>query len=291
MNPRLDALHPYPFEKLRALLADAGKPTHDLPPINLSIGEPKHAAPACVGQAIAANLAGLSVYPSTKGEPALRQAISQWLSRRYSIPAPDPESEVLPVLGSREALFAFAQTVIDPSAGALVVCPNPFYQIYEGAALLAGATPYYVNADPARDFGCDWARVPDEVWRRTQLVFVCSPGNPAGNVMSLEEWRTLFELSDRHGFVIAADECYSEIYLDEDNPRWAAAGGAPPGARSLHEPGGVLQPVQAFERARHAFGVRGRRRRAAGALPAVPHLPWQRHEPGCFGRQHRCVVR
>ncbi|SQD82574.1 succinyldiaminopimelate transaminase [Bordetella pertussis] len=158
MNPRLDALHPYPFEKLRALLADAGKPTHDLPPINLSIGEPKHAAPACVGQAIAANLAGLSVYPSTKGEPALRQAISQWLSRRYSIPAPDPESEVLPVLGSREALFAFAQTVIDPSAGALVVCPNPFYQIYEGAALLAGATPYYVNADPARDFGCDWAR-------------------------------------------------------------------------------------------------------------------------------------
>ncbi|CCJ49397.1 N-succinyl-L,L-diaminopimelate aminotransferase [Bordetella parapertussis Bpp5] len=218
MNPRLDALHPYPFEKLRVLLADAGKPTHDLPPINLSIGEPKHAAPACVGQAIAANLAGLSVYPSTKGEPALRQAISQWLSRRYSIPAPDPESEVLPVLGSREALFAFAQTVIDPSAGALVVCPNPFYQIYEGAALLAGATPYYVNADPARDFGCDWARVPDEVWRRTQLVFVCSPGNPAGNVMSLEEWRTLFELSDRHGFVIAADECYSEIYLDEDNP-------------------------------------------------------------------------
>ena len=136
------------FEKLRALLADAGKPTHDLPPINLSIGEPKHAAPACVGQAIAANLAGLSVYPSTKGEPALRQAISQWLSRRYSIPAPDPESEVLPVLGSREALFAFAQTVIDPSAGALVVCPNPFYQIYEGAALLAGATP--ITSTPTR---------------------------------------------------------------------------------------------------------------------------------------------
>ena len=161
MNPRLDALHPYPFEKLRALLADAGKPTHDLPPINLSIGEPKHAAPACVGQAIAANLAGLSVYPSTKGEPALRQAISQWLSRRYSIPAPDPESEVLPVLGSRARRCSPSPRPSSiPRPRALVVCPNPFYQIYEGAALLVGATPYYVNADPARDFGYDWARVP-----------------------------------------------------------------------------------------------------------------------------------
>lgn len=215
MNPRLDALHPYPFEKLRALLAEAGTPPEGLTPINLSIGEPKHAAPARVGEALCANLQDLSVYPATKGEPALRQAIAQWLAQRYSIPAPDADREVLPVLGSREALFAFAQAVVDPDAGALVICPNPFYQIYEGATLLAGATPYYVNADPARNFACDWAAVPEAVWQRAQLVFVCSPGNPAGNVMSLEDWRALFELSDRHGFVIASDECYSEIYFDQ----------------------------------------------------------------------------
>ncbi|SOE49072.1 N-succinyl-L,L-diaminopimelate aminotransferase alternative [plant metagenome] len=218
MNPRLDALQPYPFEKLRALMAEAGTPPEGLRPIGLQIGEPKHAAPQRVKDALSASLDGLSVYPPTKGDPALRTAISQWISRRYDLPAPDAETQVLPVLGSREALFAFAQVVIDPSRPARVVCPNPFYQIYEGAALLAGAQPYFVNADPARDFGCNWDRVPAEVWAQTQLLFVCSPGNPAGNVMSLDEWRTLFELADRHGFVIAADECYSEIYLDEDAP-------------------------------------------------------------------------
>ncbi len=218
MNLRLDVLHPYPFEKLRELLATAPARTNDLTPINLSIGEPKHAAPQCVINALQDSLAGLSVYPSTKGDPALRRAISQWLSKRYSIPAPDAETQVLPALGSREALFAFAQTVIDPTADSLVVCPNPFYQIYEGAALLAGATPYYVNADPVRSFGSDWNSVSDEVWAKTRLVFVCSPGNPAGNVTSLEEWKTLFALSDRFGFVIASDECYSEIYLNENDP-------------------------------------------------------------------------
>jgi N-succinyldiaminopimelate aminotransferase len=218
MNPRLNLLHPYPFEKLRALLAEAGAAPQGLAPINLSIGEPKHAAPARVGDALCGALQGLSVYPATKGEAPLRQAIAQWLANRYSIPAPDADREVLPVLGSREALFAFTQTVVDPDADALVVCPNPFYQIYEGAALLAGAKPYYVNADPARDFGCDWESVPAEVWSRTRLVFVCSPGNPEGNVMTLDEWRVLFELSDRYGFVIASDECYSEIYFDESNP-------------------------------------------------------------------------
>lgn len=218
MNPRLDALQPYPFEKLRALMAEAGTPPEGLRPIGLQIGEPKHAAPQRVKDALSASLDGLSVYPPTKGDPALRTAISQWISRRYDLPAPDAETQVLPVLGSREALFAFAQVVIDPSRPARVVCPNPFYQIYEGAALLAGAQPYFVNADPARDFGCNWDRVPAEVWAQTQLLFVCSPGNPTGNVMSLDEWRTLFELADRHGFVIAADECYSEIYLDEDAP-------------------------------------------------------------------------
>ena len=219
MNPRLDTLAPYPFEKLRALLASGGTPPDGLRPINLSIGEPKHAAPQCIKDALVRSLDGLSVYPPTKGDPALRRAISQWIARRYGIPAPDPETQVLPALGSREALFAFAQVVLDPTAqGEIVVCPNPFYQIYEGAALLGGATPYYVNSDPANNFRCDWASVPAAAWARTRLLFVCSPGNPAGNVMSLDDWKLLFELSDRYGFVIASDECYSEIYLDEAAP-------------------------------------------------------------------------
>ncbi len=219
MNPRLDTLAPYPFEKLRALLASGGTPPDGLRPINLSIGEPKHAAPQCIKDALVRSLDGLSVYPPTKGDPALRRAISEWIARRYGIPAPDPETQVLPALGSREALFAFAQVVLDPTAqGEIVVCPNPFYQIYEGAALLGGATPYYVNSDPANNFRCDWASVPAAAWARTRLLFVCSPGNPAGNVMSLDDWKLLFELSDRYGFVIASDECYSEIYLDEAAP-------------------------------------------------------------------------
>jgi N-succinyldiaminopimelate aminotransferase len=218
MNPRLDTLQPYPFEKLRLLLAQAGTPPAGLRPINLSIGEPKHAAPQCVKDAIIGALDGLSIYPPTKGDPLLRQAISQWIGRRYNIPCPDPETQVLPALGSREALFAFGQVVLDSTKNGIVVCPNPFYQIYEGAALLGGATPYYVNSDAAQNFGCDWSTVPVDTWQRTQLLFVCSPGNPAGNVMSLAEWQTLFELSDRYGFVIASDECYSEIYLDENRP-------------------------------------------------------------------------
>jgi N-succinyldiaminopimelate aminotransferase len=218
MNPRLDTLQPYPFEKLRLLLAQAGTAPAGLRAINLSIGEPKHAAPQCVKDAMVGALDGLSVYPPTKGDPKLREAISQWIGKRYSIPCPNPETQVLPVLGSREALFSFAQVVLDSTKNGIVVCPNPFYQIYEGAALLGGATPYYVNSDPKLNFGCDWSTVPSEIWARTQLLFICSPGNPAGNVMSLAEWRTLFELSDRYGFVIASDECYSEIYLDEANP-------------------------------------------------------------------------
>ncbi len=218
MNPRLDTLQPYPFEKLRLLLAQAGTPPAGLRPINLSIGEPKHAAPQCVKDAIIGALDGLSIYPPTKGDPLLRQAISQWIGRRYNIPCPDPETQVLPALGSREALFAFGQVVLDSTKNGIVVCPNPFYQIYEGAALLGGATPYYVNSDAAQNFGCDWSTVPVDIWQRTQLLFVCSPGNPAGNVMSLAEWQTLFELSDRYGFVIASDECYSEIYLNENRP-------------------------------------------------------------------------
>jgi N-succinyldiaminopimelate aminotransferase len=218
MNPRLDTLQPYPFEKLRALLAQSNPAASGLRPINLSIGEPKHPAPECVKSAIIGGLDGLSVYPPTKGDPKLRQAISQWIGRRYGIPCPDPETQILPALGSREALFAFGQVVLDSSKDGLVVCPNPFYQIYEGAALLGGATPYYVNSDPTKNFRCDWTKVPAGVWARTQLLFVCSPGNPAGNVMPLADWKVLFDLSDKYGFAIASDECYSEIYLDENNP-------------------------------------------------------------------------
>ncbi|HEY5799866.1 MAG TPA: succinyldiaminopimelate transaminase [Burkholderiaceae bacterium] len=213
MNPLLAQLQPYPFEKLRALFAGATL-TPALAPISLGIGEPKHATPAFIKQALADNLGGLAQYPATNGSEALRDAIAGWIARRYGVPAPDLATQVLPVNGSREALFALAQAVIDPTAGAVVVCPNPFYQIYEGAALLAGASTYFVNSDPARNFAPDYASVPDTVWEKVQLLYVCSPGNPTGAVLTLDEWKLLFALADRHGFVIAADECYSEIYFD-----------------------------------------------------------------------------
>lgn len=218
MNPLLSRLQPYPFERLRQLFANV-TPNADYRPISLGIGEPKHATPQFIQDALAGDLAtGLSGYPPTAGTPALRAACAGWLQRRYGVTV-DPARQVIPVLGSREALFSLAQTVIDPTQpGATVVCPNPFYQIYEGAALLAGAQPHYVASDPARNFAPRWDQVPDEVWARTQLVYVCSPGNPAGAVMPLEEWQMLFELSDRHGFVIASDECYSEIYFQGDAP-------------------------------------------------------------------------
>lgn len=217
MNPLLQKLQPYPFERMATLLAGV-TPNPALAPVNLSIGEPRHPTPAVVTEAITANLGGLASYPATTGSPALREAIAGWLRRRYGLAEIDPQTQVLPVNGSREALFAFAQTVIDPRADAIVVSPNPFYQIYEGAALLAGATPYFVEQAAERQFRCDWDSVPEAVWQRTRLLYVCSPGNPTGAVMPQDEWRRLFELSDRHGFVIAADECYSEIYFDESAP-------------------------------------------------------------------------
>lgn len=217
MNPRLGALQPYPFEKLRALHAGVELPA-GLRPINLSIGEPKHPTPAFIEEAVRQNLRGLAGYPLTRGTDALRGAIAGWLMRRYDLPAIDPATQVLPVLGSREALFAFAQTIIDPAANARVLCPNPFYQIYEGSALLAGARPTFVNADAAREFAADWASITDDVWDETRLIYVCSPGNPAGNILTIDEWEMLFARADRHGFVIAADECYSEIYFDEAHP-------------------------------------------------------------------------
>jgi N-succinyldiaminopimelate aminotransferase len=217
MNPLLAKLNPYPFERLRALTQDI-TPNPAFKPISLGIGEPKHATPSLVTDALVAHFGGLAAYPATAGEPALRQACAGWLKRRYGVTV-DPATQVLPVNGSREALFSLAQTVIDPRRpGATVVCPNPFYQIYEGAALLAGAEPYYANSDPRRNFAVDWEAVPDAVWARTQLVYVCSPGNPTGAVMPLEEWKRLFELCDRHGVVIASDECYSEIYFRDEPP-------------------------------------------------------------------------
>jgi len=217
MNPLLSQLQPYPFERLRQLFAGVTpSPRHSA--ISLGMGEPRHATPRFIQDSLAANLAGLASYPSTAGEPRLREACAAWLQRRYRI-AVDAGTQVLPINGSREALFAFAQTVVDPTqAGATVVCPNPFYQIYEGAALLAGATPHYAPSDPARNFAVDWDSVPEAIWQRTQLLFVCSPGNPTGAVMPLAEWEKLFALSDRHGFVIASDECYSEIYFRDEQP-------------------------------------------------------------------------
>lgn len=220
MNPLLARLQPYPFERLRQLFAGV-IPNPDFRPISLGIGEPKHATPAFIKQALSQAMetpgADLAGYPPTIGTPALREAFARWLQRRYGL-AVDPATQVLPVNGSREALFAFAQTVVDPSRRPVVVCPNPFYQIYEGATLLAGAEPYYAPSDPTRNFAVDWDSVPTEVWARTQLLYVCSPGNPTGAVMPIEEWRKLFELSDRHGFVIASDECYSEIYFRDEPP-------------------------------------------------------------------------
>jgi N-succinyldiaminopimelate aminotransferase len=218
VNPHLDRLHPYPFEKLRQLFAGV-TPNPDYKPISLGIGEPKHPTPAFIQKALTHAMAGLASYPTTHGNEPLRAAIAGWLERRYAIPALDAATMVLPVNGSREALFAIAQTVIDPrKPGALVVSPNPFYQIYEGAAYLAGAEPYFVNSQPARNFACDYSGVPDDVWARVQLLYLCSPGNPTGAVLSLDDWRELFALSDRHGFVIAADECYSEIYFGATPP-------------------------------------------------------------------------
>jgi N-succinyldiaminopimelate aminotransferase len=224
MNPLLLSLQPYPFERLKQLFAPI-TPNPAFAPISLGIGEPRHATPALVLEALSKATGQLAAYPATAGLPALRASCAAWVQRRYGLTV-DAATQVLPVNGSREALFAFAQTVIDPTKvdkngnrlEAVVVCPNPFYQIYEGAALLAGAKPYYAPSDPALNFNVDWDQVPADVWAKTQLLFVCSPGNPTGAVMPLSDWEKLFALSDKYGFVIASDECYSEIYFREEAP-------------------------------------------------------------------------
>lgn len=230
MNPFLTSLQAYPFERLRKLFSGI-TPNPSLRPISLGIGEPRHATPDLIklaySGAIFAKDGGLAKYPSTQGDAALRESIARWLARRYGLTL-DIDRQILPVNGSREALFAFAQTVLGKprttaeaswsAKSSFVVCPNPFYQIYEGAALLGGATPYYVASDPGKNFAQDWDSVPAAIWEQTQMMFVCSPGNPTGAVMPLDEWRKLFELSDQYGFVIASDECYSEIYFRENPP-------------------------------------------------------------------------
>lgn len=217
MNPKLELLQPYPFARLRKLM-DGLEPPADLQPISLHIGEPKHPTPSVLTDALIQHLDGLAAYPATAGIPELRQACAQWLMRRYSGVKINPDTEVLPVLGSREALFAFTQTIIDNNTEyqPVVVSPNPFYQIYEGSALLAGARVEYVNCR-APHFMPQWQEIDQNTWPKVQLVFVCSPGNPSGAVMNLDEWKKLFDLQDKYGFVIASDECYSEIYFDDDN--------------------------------------------------------------------------
>jgi N-succinyldiaminopimelate aminotransferase len=218
MNQNMNLLQPYPFQRLRTLFADI-TPNPQYTPVNLSIGEPKHKTPEIIQASFIKSIAGLANYPTTKGSLDLRQAIADWAMRRYHIPMLDVENEIIPVNGSREALFALAQAVIDTTKpNPVVISPNPFYQIYEGAALLAGAEPYFINTLSDNDYAMDFTEVPVTILNRTQLVYVCSPGNPSGKVMSLNDWKTLFSLSDQYGFIIAADECYSEIYFDEENP-------------------------------------------------------------------------
>jgi N-succinyldiaminopimelate aminotransferase len=235
VNPALELLQSYPFQKLSALLEGA-EPNPALQPISLHIGEPKHPTPAFIKQTLAENLGGLASYPTTLGGEGLRIAIAAWLKQRYSLADIDPQSQIVPVNGSREALFAFAQTIINPAQpDPIVVCPNPFYQIYEGAALLAGAQPQFLNNLAENNFAADFDDLSQQVWQRTQLIYVCSPGNPTGAVMSLPDWEKLFALSDRYGFTIAADECYSEIYFEE--------GQAPLGAlQAAQHFGGVGYP-------------------------------------------------
>lgn len=218
MNQNLNLLQPYPFQRLNDLFAGS-TPNAKYTPVNLSIGEPKHSTPTIIQESLISNIAGLANYPTTIGSLNLRLAIANWASRRYGIPALDANKEILPVNGSREALFAIAQAVIDTTKpNPVVISPNPFYQIYEGAALLAGAEPYFINTLPETQHRMHFNDVPPSVLNRTQLVYVCSPGNPSGKVMSIDDWEQLFKLSDQYGFVIAADECYSEIFFDETNP-------------------------------------------------------------------------
>ncbi len=276
MNPDLDLLQPYPFQRLAGLF-EGVTPAPGLRPISLGIGEPRHPTPALVRDALVANLDGLSSYPATAGTEALRRSIAEWLIGRHTLPAIDWKSQVLPVNGSREALFALAQTVVDRTRpDPVVVSPNPFYQIYEGATLLAGARPAFLNQTPANGFRLDLGQLSDEVWSRTQLLFVCSPGNPAGAVLTLEDWRALFELSDRHGFVIASDECYSEIYFDDAAPPLGGLGAAARLGRTGYE---RLIALGSLSKRSNCPGMRSGF--VAGDAAVVERFLLYRTYPGC----------
>lgn len=219
MNPLLNRLQPYPFARLREAMQGI-EPPQGMKPVPLHIGEPKHTTPKVITDALTASLGELEQYPLSAGLPELRQACADWAKRRYNGLVLNPDTEILPVLGSREALFSFTQVVLEPVSDGLkpvVVSPNPFYQIYEGAALLGGGEIYFADCN-APDFMPDWAQVPEHIWQRTRLVFVCSPNNPSGSVMQLDDWKELFALQDKYDFVIASDECYSEIYFGDDKP-------------------------------------------------------------------------
>ena len=219
MNPNLDKLQPYPFARIAALL-EGITPPRDMPGISFAIGEPRHPAPQFVLDELTGHLDEIGIYPASKGIEPLRQAVCSWLSRRFEVPAEwlDADRHVLPVNGTREALFAFAQAVVDSSPNPLVLSPNPFYQIYEGAALLAGAEPFFLNTVAENDYVPDFDAVPEDAWRRCQLIYICTPGNPTGAVIPTGTLKKLIALADEHDFVIASDECYSEIYPDEDSP-------------------------------------------------------------------------
>ena len=219
MNPHLSQLHPYPFERLAKLFDGITAPAR-LQPISLSIGEPRHPTPGFITEALITHLHGLSRYPVTRGTGELRTAIADWCRTRFSLPANslDPDTQVLPVNGTREALFAFAQCIVDPASAPVVLMPNPFYQIYEGAALLSGAEPRFMNTTRENGYRPDFEAVPESVWRRCQLVYICTPGNPTGAVMGTRELQRLIELADQYDFVIASDECYSEIYPESASP-------------------------------------------------------------------------
>lgn len=223
LNSRLALLQPYPVEKLAQLFAGE-KANTALSPINLSVGEPKHYVPECVQEELNSGLDALAYYPTTKGKYELREVIADWLTQRHQLSKLDPDTQVLPTQGSREALFALTQIIADDvtSKGAvgegLALCPNPFYQIYEGASLLAGLRPYFMNTLASNHYRITWSNIPVSVWKKVQLVFICTPGNPCGGVMSLDEWELLFQLSDKYGFIIVSDECYGEIYCDENKP-------------------------------------------------------------------------
>ena len=219
MNPLLNHLKPYPFARLREAMQGIDAPA-GVTPIQLQIGEPKHPTPKVITDALTASLHELEKYPLTAGLLELRQTCAEWVARRYDGLSLNPDNEILPVLGSREALFSFIQTVLNPASDGpkpVVISPNPFYQIYEGATILGGGEIHFANC-PAPSFNPDWSSLPEDVWRRTKVLIVCSPNNPSGSVLQLEDWKEIFDLQDKYGFVIASDECYSEIYFDDNKP-------------------------------------------------------------------------